>query len=97
MERKIIYTQKVIRDIEQTVNWLEENASLQSAQNLLVDIENLEDRLSKYPESGRPTSNENIRYLIVQEHKILFYRYNSKSVRVLSLFDTRQDPKKRPF
>ena len=98
MEREIIYTKKAIEEIRKDWAYLEENSS-QAAQNLLNNIIGLESRLAKYPESGRPSGavDKNIRYLKVQEHKILFYKYSSKTVKVLSLFDTRQDPKKRPY
>jgi len=99
VEREIIYTKKAIEEIRKDWAYLEENASSQAAQNLLDNIIDLESRLAKYPESGRPSGavEKNIRYLKVQEHKILFYKYSSKTVKVLSLFDTRQDPKKRPY
>ena len=99
MEREIVYTKKAIEEIRKDWAYLEENASSQAAQNLLENIVVLESRLAKYPESGHPSSavDKNIRYLKVQKHKILFYRYTTKTITVLALFDTRQDPKKRPY
>ncbi len=41
-----------------------------------------------------PASNINPKYnkCVITKHSSLYYRFNSKQVRVLSLFDTRQNP-----
>ena len=97
MARQIIYSKKSLKQIEMVATYLEDNFSLAAAQNFLKKVVALEPKMADHPETGRPTSvNAGIRYFHIDDHRILFYRHNNKLVKVMTIFDTRQDPAKRP-
>lgn len=97
MDRRLIYSPRAVRQIKATLKYYRENFSRQAAANLIKQISEAEPTMKDYPESGRPTAFADTRYLQVAEHKILFYTYSDERTTVLALFDTRQDPGKRPF
>lgn len=49
--------------------------------------------LAYYPQLGRKTDNEKARMKIVKDY-FLIYEFDDKELRVLSIFETRQDPAK---
>lgn len=52
----------------------------------------------KHPETGRLSEvSPQIRYVLLDKHRRLYYEIGEELITVLTLFDTRQDPKKRPY
>lgn len=49
--------------------------------------------LAYYPQLGRKTDNEKARMKIVKDYFII-YEFDDKELRILSIFETRQDPAK---
>jgi plasmid stabilization system protein ParE len=98
MARAIIYSTRALHQIREAFNYLFENFGKQASENFLIQIEKKEGILLNYPESGkRSNTHDKIRYVLIDKHRRLYYRFNSKSIYVMAFFDTRQNPNKRPF
>ncbi len=98
MARKVIWSKRAIAQIDETYRYIQDELSLQGAINFVQAAYALEKRMAEFPESGRPCqATPNIRYLIFTKHRRLYYRIYLKVVKVLAVFDARQDPAKRPF
>ncbi len=50
--------------------------------------------LAIHPRTGRGSNKENIRIKVVRDY-ILIYEFTDIELRILSIFDTRQNPEKR--
>lgn len=57
------------------------------------------DFITKYPETGRKSAKDiNIQFVNFSKNYRIYYRVDKDdTLRVLAIFDTRQDPSKRPY
>lgn len=81
-----------------TLEYLAKEFSLQSAENLIEAIEQTIERIRDYPTSFRQSSvDSSVRFILVGRNRRLYYRLRGNTIRIIFLFDTRQDPKKDPY
>ena len=98
MEKSLKYSQRAIRQIKEVWQYMEENYSEKSADNFLDRIDTKMERIRLHPETGHLSiAAADIRYARVGDYHRLYYRITARRVTVLALFDTRQDPSKRPY
>ncbi len=98
MERTLKYSKRALKQINQTIDYIDRNLSSKGADAILEQIEEKMKRAKLHPESGKLSAkSSNIRYFLIGRHRRLYYRYSDRLVTVLALFDTRQDPRKQPF
>ncbi len=84
--------------LDNQIFYLQENGFNYSLNVLAKDIDKKLKRLSKYPESGRcSVSDPEIRFIKIGKSVELYYLFNGSIVQLLTFFDTRQNPTKRPF
>ncbi len=78
--------------------YLEEEYSFQTAKNFVQKVYKTIDKVAKHPTRGRkvPLSNT-LQFINIDKHRQLFYRVHGTRLSVVDIFDTRQDPTKRPF
>ncbi|HRI59143.1 MAG TPA: type II toxin-antitoxin system RelE/ParE family toxin [Saprospiraceae bacterium] len=94
----IIWDKEAKKTYFEMLQYLAREFSLQSAENLIEAIEQATERICDYPTSFRQSSiDSNIRFILVGKHRRLYYRIKGNSIRIIFLFDTRQDPKNDPF
>ncbi|WP_417591518.1 type II toxin-antitoxin system RelE/ParE family toxin [Owenweeksia hongkongensis] len=72
--------------------WLERNQSDAYPRKLERLFNKSMSITAKFPLAGKPTELENIRYRLVKDYKI-FYRINDKTIEVLTVWYSRQNPK----
>ena len=98
MVKKIIWTKAADKTFDNITTYLDEKASLQAAQNFAQLVYDKIDSLVKNPSLGRKVATtKSIRVLNFGKHHQLYYRIEGKNLIISNFFDTRQDPKKRPF
>jgi len=87
-----------LRDLTEIVDYFESTGEVQAAFSFREKMVGKIDFISKYPGAGRPSkSRKTLRYILIDKHRRLYYRYTSRSLTILSFFDARQDPGKAPF
>lgn len=92
---KILWTQHAISELEQTVKYLEENWTEKELGNFSRELDHTIELISKNPLLFQvSTKKKNIRRAVIAKYTNLYYRMNSDSVEVLSLFSNRQHPDK---
>jgi len=80
------------------VDYLENEVSLTSAQNLVRAVNMALKQLKGYPTIGRTSPvNDKVRFVLIGRNRRMYYRIKGKKLIVIFLFDTRQDPKKDPY
>ena len=98
MVKKVIWTKAADKAFDNITAYLHEKASLQATQNFAQLVYDKIDFLIKHPTLGRKVSNtKSIRVLNFGKHHQLYYRIDGKNLIISNIFDTRQDPQKRPF
>lgn len=92
--KEIAWSKEAIQDRYKIyVFWLENNGNSNFSEKLELEFKNATKLLSFYPNIGKETDVEGVREKIVKSYKI-FYRHTHKSILILRIWDTRQDPKK---
>ena len=95
---KVFWLKRATLQYLATTDYLEENVSLSSSDNLTDRITEKIETLKKYPTMGRPSQKrENVRFVLIPQHYRLYYRVKKDRLEILSFFDTRQNPKKDKF
>ncbi len=95
----------LIRWTPRASNWLnlqydywEENDMHTTLQKFSKGLDNKLTLLSNQPEIGRPTSDfKKIRFVSIDKRYHLFYRIKTNDITLLTFFDTKQNPDKRPY
>jgi len=98
MAYEIVWTDNINEDIEDILVYLESVASQKTAENFLSELREKVSVLTKFPESGRKSQkNETVRSILFRKRYWVFYTIIGQEIIMLDIFDTRQDPKKRPY
>jgi plasmid stabilization system protein ParE len=93
--REIVISTRVQKKIENLFEYLDVRFSVKTREKFAKKLYSSILTIRKNPESF-PSSEQNskINKCVITKQSTVFYRYNLKQVRILSVFDTRQDPNK---
>jgi len=98
MEVRVLWSDKVLSQLEDIFDYYKLNASPSIAKKIVKSIVEGSTILINNPEIGRiepllQNRRYNYRFVIKGNYKII-YRFNDNLIRILSVFDCRQNPKK---
>jgi len=98
MEKEIVITRLFRSHIHRTYQYLLKNFSSRTAFLFLEKIEERVELISKHPSIGKQSAKKpDIRSIQLIPHNLIFYRIKGNRVEILCLFDTRQNPIKKPY
>ena len=93
--RKIILSKRASRKLEKLLEYLEEEWSLKVKKEFIKKLDKSFKQIQKYPESCQKSDLvKGLHMLVVTKQTSVFYRYDTKSIKVVTIFDNRMDPKK---
>jgi plasmid stabilization system protein ParE len=76
---------------------LEYEFSYQLATNFVTTVYRTIDKVAEHPTRGRKVPKSNtLQFINIDKYRQLFYRVHGSILSVVDIFDTRQDPNKRP-
>ena len=91
---KVFWTETAIKQRDQIFEyWNNRNKSTEYSKKLRLKIKKNLQILKIQPNSGKKTDMDEIRCLVLGYYSIL-YKFDSKQIIVISLWDNRQDPEK---
>jgi len=91
-------TPTFLRNVRDVNFYLEMHFSISVAKKFQQKLDNRILSIKEFPFSGMTTLRTNIRMIIITKHNKLYYRVEQNTtVRILRLFDTRQNPEKNKF
>lgn len=94
MARRITWSRRAQEDRKQIFEyWNHRNKSKSYSKKLNLLFIELAELISIHVQIGRKTDMKGVRLKLVS-HFALIYEYSEKELRILSIFDTRQNPKK---
>jgi len=98
MERQVVVTKRFRNQTQRTYQYIIKKFSAPTAYSFLEKLEERVQLISKHPAIGRIVKNyDSIRYIQLIPHNLIFYRVKKNKIEILSLFDTRRSPKRKPF
>ncbi len=93
---KILWTDFALSELENTIEYLEENWTERELRNLALEIEETLNLLSHNPNLFQASEvKKDIRRVVVAKHNTLYYHVKNNTIEILSFFSNRQSPKKR--
>lgn len=97
MAYKIIWSPKAVATFETVIEYLHEKWSDKEVRSFINLSEKAIHILSQNPFLFRSSEKKSIHEVLITKHNLLLYQISSKSrtVELLTFFDTRQDPKKK--
>jgi len=98
MAYKIILRKRFIVRSEQVANWIEKEWSKASADKFVSILYKKIESLRQTPFAGIVSSKKpDYRKLIISKHNKIYYRVKGKTIYIVSLIESRQDPKKNKY
>jgi len=95
MMRKIKFSQRASNRLEKLLEYLELEWSLKVKKDFIKKLDKSLKRVQKFPESCQQTNFiKGLHMLVVTKQTSLFYRYDSKNITIVTLFDNRMNPEK---
>ena len=95
MSRKVVISITAERKLEKLFEYFIEKWSIKVKKDFVKkldsSIEIIKNQPEIFPESKKGKS---LRKCVITKQTTLFYRYNSKRISIVTIFDTRQDPNK---
>lgn len=97
MARRVIWSLKAQQEREHILQyWINRNKST-SYSKILQDLFNQRiEIILDFPQIGSETNRSDIRFIVVRKY-LLFYHVFDDTIVIISIWDGRQNPSKKPF
>lgn len=97
MARRIVWSSNAQRErLEILGYWADRIGSTTYSEKLDKKFRVALRLVAQHPKIGRPTSDPDVRVKSIGEH-MLFYAFTESEINVLSVWNSKRDPKVRPF
>ncbi|CAD0009391.1 type II toxin-antitoxin system RelE/ParE family toxin [Flavobacterium salmonis] len=93
---KILWTDFALKELEKTIEYLEENWTEKELHHLAIKIEETLSFISENPNLFQISDvKKGIRRVIILNHNTLYYRFQNNQIEIISFFSNKQNPTKR--
>jgi plasmid stabilization system protein ParE len=98
MAYRVEFTDTFVNSSKRTIKWLRKEWSDTSAKSFREKLSLSIEQIMKYPTAGKKSvKNKDVRSILVTKHNKLYYRISGKTIILLELFETKQNPKKNNY
>jgi plasmid stabilization system protein ParE len=97
MAYEIIQSKLFLSKVNHLLEYLEKTWGKKVAQEFKQKSDGQILQLLKHPQSGKNCKFPNVKRLLITPHNKLFFRVKGKTIYIITLFDTRQNPKKNKY
>ncbi|HEY5369395.1 MAG TPA: type II toxin-antitoxin system RelE/ParE family toxin [Hanamia sp.] len=97
MAYKIEQSSLFVKKIAKLLEYLESNWGKKVAVEFKTKLDKRMLQLLTKPDNGKVCNVPHVRMILITPHNKLFYRIKGKTIYIITLFDTRQDPKKNKY
>ncbi|MBX9852848.1 MAG: type II toxin-antitoxin system RelE/ParE family toxin [Cytophagaceae bacterium] len=96
MALRIFWSKKALNNFDKILEYLEKEFGETVTRAFAVKVHSFVDNLQDFPELGvLQNSEKQIRGFVIVKQVTIFYRIFDDHIRILNLFDNRQNPKKK--
>lgn len=92
---KILWTEHALRELEKTLEYIENNFSNKELEKLSHKIESTVYLISQNPGLFSTSDKQRVCRVTILKFNTLYYRIQNENIETLSFFSNRQDPQKR--
>jgi len=97
MAYEIIVKKRFTNKVVHLLKYLEKEWGKSTADNFIQTVERRIDTLSYHPYIGIQSGMKNVRSILISKQNRLYYRVKGAQIEILTLLDTRMDPKKNRY
>ena len=98
MAYKIIYKKRFLNKLVKLLDYLKAEWNEDIANVFINRLQKRLQTLSRHPYMGVSSSVvTGVRSILITKHNRLFYRIKDDNIEVISMYDTRSNPRKNPF
>lgn len=98
MAYKIEQSKLFVKKITNLLEYLENNWGKKVAVEFKKNLDKKMLRLIEEPDAGRnSTKVSDVQWILITRHNKLYYRIKGEIIYIITLFDTRQNPKKNKY
>ena len=95
MIRKIKLSKRALNKLDKLLEYLEKEWSLKVKNDFIKKLDKSLNLIKENPDYFQKSiSVKGLHRCVITKHITIFYRYDNKFIYVVTLFDTRQDPKR---
>lgn len=95
MLRKVIISKRAENKLEKLLNYLIESWSLKAKSDFVKKMDRNIEIIKVHPESFPESQKETgLHKCVITKQTTLYFRFDSKQIKVVTIFDNRQNPKK---
>ncbi|MBN2681091.1 MAG: type II toxin-antitoxin system RelE/ParE family toxin [Bacteroidales bacterium] len=91
---KLIWSEEAINNLKEILDYLESKWTERELRNFAKKLERQIDIIKSQPLSYPKSKNKNIRRAVMTKQTTVYYGITKDSIRIVSLFDNRKNPKK---
>lgn len=93
--RKVVLSKRASNKLEKLLEYLEHEWSHKVKTNFINKLDKTLENVSQYPVSAQKSDLvKGLHKVVVTKQTTLYYKFDSKSIKVVTIFDTRMNPKK---
>lgn len=91
--RKIIISKRASNKLNKLIEYLESEWSIKVKKDFIKKLDKSLKQIQKYPDNCKKTDSvKGLHMLIVTKQTSAYYRFDSKSVTIITIFDNRMNP-----
>ena len=95
MSRKVVISKTAERKLDKLFEYLTSEWSIKVKTDFVKKLDSSIDIIKNQPEIfPESRKGKSLRKCVITKQTTLFYRYNSKRINIVTIFDTRQNPNK---
>lgn len=93
--RNVILSKRASKKLIKLLDYLESEWSLKVKNEFIEKLDDSINQIRKYPESFQESEiKKGLRKCIITKQTTLYFRYDSKSIKIITMFDNRMNPGK---
>ncbi len=92
---EIVWSDQSLKELEETIEYLERNFTNKELKRLSVEIERNLDIISENPLVFSRTEKLDIRKVVIAKFNTLYYKIENEKIEIISFFSNRQNPSNR--
>ncbi len=99
MIREVVLSKRAGKRLDILLNYLEENWSKKVKQDFIDKLDRAIEVIQLNPDSFPVSTKKKkkVHRCVVTKQNTIYYRYNSKRIEIIFVFDTRQNPKSNQY
>ena len=98
MAYKVIYKKRFINKLVKLLQYIEGEWGQKVAEEFLDKLDRRIATLKELPLIGKPSERKpEVRTILITKHNRLYYKLTNTAIIILSMYDTRSNPKKNPY